>query len=193
MPLKIKKKEPEINLLPSKSFSETVTGRVLSWVISTFRTIVIVTELLVMVAFLSRFWLDAKINDQEEEIANKKAAISSTIQFEQEFRALQSKLEVYKKITSLSPPISDWLEIITSSLPVDVYLTSINYSTKNGLVIEGLSSNEIGIQQLVTNIQSKEYFKGVSLTEIKANERDVSILNFTIAIKDLSDQTKTNI
>ena len=50
-------RKEEINLLPQKGFEATTAGRILAWILSTFRIIVIITELLVMVAFLSRFWL----------------------------------------------------------------------------------------------------------------------------------------
>lgn len=186
MPIGIKKKESEINLLPSKGFSETTMGRVLSWVVSTFRVIVIVTELLVMVAFLSRFWLDAQITDQKDEIANKQAAISTTTQFERDFKALQSKLEIYKKLTEPGPQTSKWLNTITSSLPPDVYITSINYGVESGLAIEGASPNEASIQQLVVNIQSDQQFSDASLVELRTNEEDPSILSFKIAVKSLA-------
>ncbi|MCS7091812.1 MAG: PilN domain-containing protein [Patescibacteria group bacterium] len=186
MPSKAKKRSSDINLLPSKSFSQTVAGRILSWTASTFRIIVIITELLVMIAFLSRFWLDAKINDQKDEISNKKAAISATLDFEREFRDLQSKLEIYKNITDNSHQKSNWFNEITSSLPADVYLTSINYSAKTGLNLEGVSPNEVSIQQLITNIQSRQFFNDASLLNIKTNEKDISILNFEIGIKNLT-------
>ena len=60
-------KKQQVNLLPEKGFTSTTTGRVLTWILSTFRIIVIVTEIIVMIAFLSRFWLDAQNTDLSEE------------------------------------------------------------------------------------------------------------------------------
>ena len=62
------KKEPEINLLPQEEFEGSVIGRILKWGLSTFRIIVIIVEMVVMAAFLSRFWLDAKNSDLNEDI-----------------------------------------------------------------------------------------------------------------------------
>lgn len=184
MPLKTKKKEPEINLLPSKNFSETITGRVLLWITSTFRIIVIFTELLVMIAFLSRFWLDAKINDQKDEIANKKAAITSTTEFEEYFKSTQTRLNIYKEIMNFSPSVSKWFSNITNSLPADVYLTSMSYFlSENKILIEGISPNEISIQQLMVNAKNKTDFSKVSLSELKTNEENLAFLNFKILLE----------
>ncbi|MCX7928675.1 MAG: PilN domain-containing protein [Patescibacteria group bacterium] len=179
-PTKKRKKGAQINLLPSQEFSQTTLGRFLNWITSTFRLIVIVTELFVMIAFLSRFWLDAKINDQKDEITNKQAAINLTMDFEREFRNLQYKLKLYKEIESSLPPISNWLNNLTTSLPTDVYLTSINYTEKNGLSIQGISGNEISIQQTLANIKAKDNFAGAFLSEIKTGEENFSVLNFKI-------------
>jgi Tfp pilus assembly protein PilN len=181
MALRLNKKEPQINLLPDKGFSETPAGRVLTWIVSTFRVIVIVTELLVMVAFLSRFWLDAQINDQREEITNKQAAISTTSAFEKEFRSLQTKVRLYTALTSPGPEMGKWLSQITSGLPPDVYLTAIT-SNKSGVSIEGASPNEASIQQLLVNVQSLPSFTDASITDLKSNEEDPSLFNFRITV-----------
>jgi len=55
------KKEKPINLLPKDSFAETTLGRVITWFLGTFRIMVIAVELVVVAAFLSRFWLDSKM------------------------------------------------------------------------------------------------------------------------------------
>ena len=70
-----RKKNKEINLLPQEQFAASTTGRVLAWVLSTFRMIVILTEMIVIIAFLSRFWLDIKSNDLTDEVDNQKKIV----------------------------------------------------------------------------------------------------------------------
>ena len=63
-----RKKSSRINLLPQEEFAASTLGRILAWILSTFRILVIMTELIVILAFLSRFWLDARTTDLNEEI-----------------------------------------------------------------------------------------------------------------------------
>lgn len=77
-----KKKTKAINLLPQEAFAKTTLGRTLTWLLSTFRIIVISVEMVVVVAFLSRFWLDARITDLNDELKQKQAVITSLATFE---------------------------------------------------------------------------------------------------------------
>lgn len=52
-----------VNLLPTDRFEFSRTGRFLIWALSTGRLVVILTELVVILAFLSRFWLDRQLSD----------------------------------------------------------------------------------------------------------------------------------
>ena len=78
-----------INLLPKEEFAASTWGRILTWLLSTFRIIVIFTEVIVMAVFLSRFWLDAKANDLNELLRKNQAILKTTTEFENEFRDIQ--------------------------------------------------------------------------------------------------------
>ena len=86
------RKKRQINLLPQEEFAASTLGRVLNWLLTTFRYIVIVTEIVVMTAFLSRFWLDAKSTDLNELIKQKQAVIAASADFEKEFRLTKDNL-----------------------------------------------------------------------------------------------------
>src|SRR3989304_5055627 len=94
------KKEEQINLLPEKGFEQTTTGRILTWILSSFRIIVIVTEIIVMIAFLSRFWLDAQNTDLTEELQQKQAVLSASKAFDAEFKDTQKRLKVFTDLTA---------------------------------------------------------------------------------------------
>ncbi|KKR69678.1 MAG: hypothetical protein UU12_C0039G0005 [Candidatus Woesebacteria bacterium GW2011_GWA2_40_7b] len=98
-------KTKTINLLPQEEFDVSTLGRILKWAMGTFRIIVIVTEMIVMTAFLSRFWLDAQNSDLNDAIAIKTAQISAQSDFEKQFRILQHKLSIFKTLTD-SPQAS---------------------------------------------------------------------------------------
>ncbi len=58
-----RKNQQLINLLPQEEFAVSTLGRILAWLMSTFRYIVIAVEMVVMLAFLSRFWLEWNTHD----------------------------------------------------------------------------------------------------------------------------------
>jgi len=94
-----KQKQLKINLLAQEEFATSVLGRILSWALSTFRVIVIAVEMIVVVAFLSRFWLDARITDLNDELKQKQAIVASQATFEKRFRSAQSRLEILFEVT----------------------------------------------------------------------------------------------
>jgi Tfp pilus assembly protein PilN len=173
------KKQDQINLLPEANFEDTTTGRVLSWILSTFRIIVIVTEIIVMVAFLSRFWLDAQNTDLNDEIENKTAILTASQDFEKEFRETQNRLKIFSELTKNQGVYADTLNTLVSYLPSDLYLTTVTYE-KNSIQIEGSTSNEVSVQQLIANLSSTDKFTDISLVEFATDSKDSYLFNFKL-------------
>ncbi len=169
----------QINLLPEANFEDTTTGRILSWILSTFRIIVIVTELIVMVAFLSRFWLDAQNTDLNDEIERNVAVLNSSKNFEKEFENIQKRLRVFSELTENQGIYTDALHELVSYLPPDLYLTTVTFKG-DSFFIEGSTSNEISIQQLMVNLLSTEKFSEISLSELATDTKDTNLINFKL-------------
>ncbi len=172
-------KQEQINLLPQKGFEASTTGRVLTWILSSFRVIVIVTEIIVMGAFLSRFWLDAQNSDLDDELQQKQALLTASLSFEKEFKNTQKRLKIFSDLTANEGVVTDSLQTVTKFLPQDLFLTSVRFF-ENSLEIQGTSPSEISIQQLIVNLLSTDKFGDISLNEIKTNAIDPNILDFTI-------------
>ncbi len=177
---KKKKKAALINLLQKEDFSTTTVGRILSWILSTFRIIVIVTEILVMLAFLSRFWLDAQNTDLNELIKQKQAVLASSLPFEEDFKDTQSRLAVFSDFAKEEGIIADFFTIISSRLPPDVLLNSITY-TPGGIEIEGFAVNEKSIQQFIVNLYAEDAIEEVTLGEV-AFSLENQLLGFTLIV-----------
>ena len=173
-------KKSAINLLPREEFDASILGRTLRWATGTFRIIVIVTEMLVMGAFLSRFWLDAQNSDLSDSIKIKSAQIVAQADTEKEFRGIQSKLNIVKQIGQISPP-SQTIDAIISKLPPDVNLTAVSVS-ENSAQINGTSASELGIAQFITNLKGDTFFKNVNLGQINSSESNLTRTVFSINI-----------
>lgn len=173
-----KKENQQINLIPEREFVGTIVGRILSWIISTFRIIVIATELLVMVAFLSRFWLDAQNTDLTEELEQKKSIVSASLDFERQFKDAQQRLRIYSTITNIRPP-SNYISAISKGIPADILLSDVSLS-ETDVEIRGIATNEQSAQQFLTNLQALDLFTEVSLTDIKSNQITPDLISFII-------------
>jgi len=175
-----KKKETKINLLPKEDFSASTVGRVLAWVLSTFRIIVIVTEILVMLAFLSRFWLDAQNTDLTELIKQKQAVLAASLPFENQFKDTQARLNIFSEFSANEGQAASLISVVSSRLPSDVVLDSIAVS-EEGVVFSGVSTNERSIQQLIVNLYEEESIDEVTLQEVSVSEEG-QLLKFRISI-----------
>jgi len=169
-----------INLLPQEEFEASILGRILRWAMTTFRFIVIITELVVMSAFLSRFWLDAKNSDLNDTLEVKSAQISAQSDFEKDFRSLQDRLKIFKD-ASKDTKSSDTLTIISAKTPADVSLVSVSLQDKSAQV-KGTSGSELGIAQFVSNLKADTAFKEVVLGQVSSSEGNSALTVFDIKI-----------
>lgn len=169
-----------INLLPQEEFDISITGRVLKWAMGTFRIIVIITEMIVMGAFLSRFWLDAQNSDLNDSIKVKSAQISAQKDFEKQFKGLQSRLNVFKQLKT-EAKASEKIQIVSSKIPSDVNLSEISI-LDNSIQVKGLAGSEASIAQFISNLKAEKSFKNIDLGQINSPESNPGITIFSIAI-----------
>lgn len=169
-----------INLLPQEEFDASILGRILKWAMGTFRIIVIVTEMIVMGAFLSRFWLDAQNADLAESIKIKSSEISAQSEFEKEFRDIQSKLNIVKSL-SAETKLSDRINLIASKTPSDITLSSVSVQN-NTASIRGAAASEISVAQFLSNLKNEKTFKKVELGSLNSSENNANLTLFTINI-----------
>jgi len=176
-----KSKKGLINLLPQEEFDASIVGRVLKWAMGTFRIIVIVTEMIVMGAFLSRFWLDARNSDLNEQIDIKAAQISSQSSFEKEFRSIQSKLDIFSQMDK-NQKTTDILNKVTSKIPNDITLTSVSFQDESAQ-IKGVTTSELAIAQLIANISADTFFKEASLGQVSQSDSNPLLMVFSVGVE----------
>lgn len=171
----------KINLLPSEGFDISTFGRVLKWTLSTFRILVILTELIVMAAFLSRFWLDAKNSDLNNEIDTNKAQVLAYSDTESSMRQNQKKINI-AKIFYTQKNISEIIENFSKLIPSDISLNSISIS-ENLLTIRASSFSEQSIMQFLINLDSDDDLSDTNLSQVSSSVDNSYITVFTISAK----------
>ncbi|HEX6976941.1 MAG TPA: PilN domain-containing protein [Patescibacteria group bacterium] len=158
-------KEPRINLLPQEEFESSTLGRIFRWLISSFRLIVIATEMVVMGAFLSRFWLDSKVSDLTEAINQKKAVITSYAQVEKNFREAQKELAIFSSVAYDKSKYIPLLQTLTTALPDTVQITFLSVDA-SAVEIRATSTSEVGAGTFIANLKAiPNMFDKVSLTQ----------------------------
>ena len=138
---KIKRqKDLTVNLLPQDAFSKSSVGRVLNWSLSTGRYIVVFTEMIVILTFLSRFTLDRQLTDLNESILRKQAIVDSFGELESNIREIQAKTEFIRQLDSrvqaieLLTFLSRNSQLFKSFSPLRQFLTRSRCSFTSGHV-----------------------------------------------------------
>ncbi len=175
----------EISLLPEKNIARVIGGKFVNWVLSVGRYIVIFTELIVIGAFLSRFWLDRKNSDLSEKIRQQKAILSSTQTFEREFDLFQTRLnEISQSFEKASRPI-DPLIVIAESTPTDVLLSDFKFSEKDTgaqqVNLKAQMFSEAGFAEFIDRLIANQEISSVQVGTIEKEEgKGGMTINFVI-------------
>lgn len=134
----------DINLVPPNAAqTASLAQRLFRLVIRQGKAIIIITEAIVLLVFLSRFKLDRDIADLQENIDNKEAIISSSVILENEYKRIQNKTQ---KIETFLDNQIGWEE----------RLSFINSITPQGSVLEAtnFTGNKLNVNAKVTTAEA---------------------------------------
>lgn len=157
-----------INLLGQEDLKHTPQGRILNWALTYGRYIMIGTEIIVLLAFISRFSLDRKLTDLKEEISQKQAILEANVSLERDIRLLQDQIAKMKQITSTQPTPINIVTLLGSLLPPDVYIDTLDLSSGR-VVVSATAGETNGFSQFLANLQVAKQFTSVDIGDIKKN------------------------
>jgi Tfp pilus assembly protein PilN len=158
-------RDVRINLLGTQDLEHTPWGRLISWATTYGRYIMITTEIIVLLAFISRFSLDRKNTDLTEELTQKRAIVEANIGFEKDIKSLQANLTTAKSLlTDQAKPV-ELIQTIQTILPPDVYLRSLDIAN-NKLAISATAGTTAGFSQFLSNLQVTKDIQNVLLGDI---------------------------
>lgn len=164
----------EISLLPDSENSNTFSARAIRWVTTVARYVIIFTELIVISAFISRFWLDRKNSDLSEVIRQQKAILESTKDFEVEYSLLQQRLKFIKE-SNTGISYSDKLITLANSTPNEIIFDKVTL----GHYDKGLTANmsvfsytEDSIVTFATNLILNPQISSVNISKIEKKQKE---------------------
>lgn len=154
-----------IELLPQEEWEKTTFGKVLNWSLTIGRWIVIVTELVVILAFLSRFKLDRDLTDLNEKVKQQQAIITASSAFEKEFRLLQKRVKTIEDLRLQQLESEKVLNELASLTPLDVTLSDIRID-KNQVSLKANALSEAGLSTLISNLKKSSQFDKVMISKL---------------------------
>lgn len=182
-------KSLKINLAPKDEFESSLVGRILKWALTAGKSIVILTEFVVILAFLSRFKLDMDLNDLNEVIVQKQAIVESYADVEKQMRDLQTHLAVLAKANERNIGIRKFADDLAAKMPKEITLESLEVG-KGLLSLKGGSSSEVGLAALLNQFKSGGSYNSVNIGEVQFNQRK-GLIEFSIAARNIAAPTPT--
>lgn len=168
-----------IEFLPQEDWEKTSFGRFLKWLLTIGRYIVIFTELIVILAFLSRFKLDRDLTDLYEEIEAKQAIIQTSVDFESDFRFLQKQLSTIQGLRKDQLQTEQLMEEIAALTPIDVYFSDLSITgDKASFTANALS--EAGLATFINNLKRSSRFSNLEIGTLEIGTKEGIGITFTL-------------
>jgi ACT domain-containing protein len=167
-------RKKEISLLPDKDNPNSVIGRILVWVSSVGRYVVVFTELIIIGIFFSRFSLDRANSDISEKVRQKRAMLNSTTEFEKDYGILQSKIQAIKKFYLQDNDYGNKVVYLADRTPSDIVYENLSLKKTDGKLSANLSLvayNESSLIDFITNLSLDNQNNPISSIDIKSIEK----------------------
>ncbi len=179
----------EISLLPSEENLNSPLAKITKWATSTGRVVIIFVELIVILAFLSRFSLDRRNADLSETLRQQKAILASTKDFESDYVSLQKRLSYIKDFYSNEPQYVALIDSLVSSVPNDIYFQLFTFKKdpdNQQLYCQAqlYSFQEQSLIDFITNVGLNPDVESVNVQKIEKKAKDNKyFLDVTIFFK----------
>lgn len=162
-----------INLLEHDTFTDSTIGKFLTWVLSVGRYIIIFTQLIVILSFLSRFKLDRDLTNLNSDIDRQKAIILSYGNLENTFKTLQHKLAFIAERQKIVQA-QDLLPMISDIVPNDVRIEQMQI-TPSSVQIQAIALSQQGFAQFINTIRQQRLVRDISINDISLSDQGATM------------------
>lgn len=176
----------QINLLIRKGEQVKLHERLLKWLLSSGRFIVVLVELITIGAFVARYKLDAELADLQEQIKEKVPYIESLKADEALIRQTQFQLSTIKQTKSESPDFVQTVSRVAALTPKNIKITNITLDRtqvfpKTLFIISGTTPSNIELSVFIGLLQKDPSFAEVTLTNISFEGQTIFTLTGSLA------------
>lgn len=165
----------KLNLLYNQGVPQKLTVRLLKWLVSYGKFIVIVVDLLVIGAFAYRFKLDFDLSQINSRINTQLEFIESSRSEEQKITQFQDRLKLTETTYKEYPNYNDFFVKITSKIPQSIKLTTLSFNQPEGATstkfkFSGQTKSNNDLSLFIETL--KKEFNGITLDSIGYNSGD---------------------
>jgi len=172
-----------IEFIPQEPWEKTNFGKFLKWLLNIGRWIVIITELIVIIAFLSRFKLDRDLTNLNEKIKQKQAIINSSTAFEKDFRFLQKKLSTIEGLNKSQIESNKILAIFSQITPAGIQLSNFIIDNQRKIGLTASADSETTFAFFLKNLKAEPQLKNLALDKISINQEQFGKIVFNIKVE----------
>jgi len=187
----------EISLLPESENPRSFGSRFFKWITTTGRVAIVLTELIVISVFISRFWLDRKNSDLSEVLRQKQSILENVIPFEEEFTGLQQRLSYIKDFYSKQPEYNNQIDSLITSTPQSVFYETLSISKDEDSKTTTINTSLIAYKEedivsFITNLMLNPDIDKVNVNKIEKKEKENQYSIFlTLFFKPIKVNSKT--
>lgn len=167
-----------INLLPQDQSAQSFPAKVLRWALTYGRHVVVLTESVVILAFLMRFSLDQRLSDLFETIKVKQAYVQANTDFEQNFRRVQRRLALLRQATSSQLGAAGIIEGLSRVVPEGVRFTTFRF-TDGTFGIDGVADTEAALAKFILGLNGAVGVDNLNLDSVSVSDEEEGI-KFTV-------------
>ncbi len=173
-----------LDLLRPQGRNPKLTTKLLQWLLSAGRYLIVFVEIIVLGAFLIRFKLDADIAATKESIDQQVPYIKSLKTEEDAIRQIQFQLTTIKSIKQKTTDYKTIFKKIANQTPAGVTISSINLEQqgpKTNLKIAGTSKNNADLSTFVSGLKTEKSFSEVNLLSAGLEEGSIDFAISAVA------------
>lgn len=155
---------PSINLAGGDDLAARPGGKFVHWALTWGKVVIVITELVVVSAFISRFYLDSVIADLNETVERKKGIVTASADFEKRYRALVARIQAASEIVeAVAPDVV--LARTKELLPEGIEIDSISLDVLE-VSLQGSSATEEALAVLSRSFKESSRFTNVVLQRV---------------------------
>jgi len=175
-------RKPTIDLLSREDISQRPVGRLLLWILTVGRYIVIFTELVVIAGFIIRVVLDRNLNAINEDLLRQKAILASYFPTEQRVRRVHQQFTTITRIEQEKRPMGKLLEQISQISPKDLRFSSLNVEP-DSMVMSAVDLSPLGFSTFLGNLQADPTIGDLILQSVESGTAQDPGIHFNLTVE----------
>lgn len=152
------------NLLKKQVAPPTAWEKIYTWVLGTARVIVIIAELVVVVAFVTRIVVDTQGSRLDKKLKNREATLGAFSESEAKYRSIQNRASNYQTLWENSSNYTPALKELDTLLSGG--FSDLSISITDGVVTVRGVGDVSRIDDLEKSLKQSTYFSNVETFEI---------------------------